>query len=214
MTRRTTTAKRNAQRFNTGGAVTAESPADTTVNIMAAPEAAEDDASAAFKVQIANQRRAEQLQRAKDSVNRMLNENPAMMQHQGLTQLAEREALREGLDPLSDEFHQAVKRNFYAKYDTGEQPEQPPIDAPKASHTADVEPSEPRRSVMTSAPVSREGTQATGSYNAYGERPGQVHMTVAMKEAAKIAGITEREYAENVLRLRAEKKAGNYGGQA
>jgi hypothetical protein len=48
--------------------------------------------------------------------------------------------------------------------------------------------------------------------SASGERPNQVRLTVAQKEAAKIAGISEKEYAENLLKLRAEKLNGNYGG--
>lgn len=63
------------------------------------------------------------------------------------------------------------------------------------------------RSSMVSAPVSRDPPA-----NSQGERPGQVRLSVAQKEAAKIAGISEKEYAENVLKLRAEKLNGNYGG--
>lgn len=67
---------------------------------------------------------------------------------------------------------------------------------------------EPRKSASNfSAPVSREAP--TGST----ERNDRVTLSVAQKEAAKIAGITEKEYAENVLRLRKEKSNGHYGGQ-
>ena len=60
-----------------------------------------------------------------------------------------------------------------------------------------------------SAPVSRE-TSANG-YGG-GDRPGKVTLTPAMKEAAKVSGISEIEYAEQVLRLRKAKANGDYGG--
>jgi hypothetical protein len=48
----------------------------------------------------------------------------------------------------------------------------------------------------------------------YNERGGRVVMTPAMKDAARISGISEVEYAEQVLRLREAKKNGDYhGGQ-
>lgn len=44
------------------------------------------------------------------------------------------------------------------------------------------------------------------------DRPGKVTLSIAQKEAARIAGISEKEYAEQVLRLREEKANGHYGG--
>jgi len=72
----------------------------------------------------------------------------------------------------------------------------------------DDEPPQRNRS-MVSAPVSREAPA-----NSQGERPGRVTLSLAQKEAAKIAGIDEKTYAENLLKLRQEKMNGNYGGQA
>jgi len=71
----------------------------------------------------------------------------------------------------------------------------------------DDDPPQRNRSSMVSAPVSRDGPSS-----ASGEKPGQVRLSALQKEAAKIAGISEKEYAEQVLRLREEKKSGNYGG--
>lgn len=59
---------------------------------------------------------------------------------------------------------------------------------------------------MVSAPPSREVPSSSG------DRGSRVTLSVAQKEAAKIAGVTEKEYAENLLKLRAEKLNGNYGG--
>ncbi len=62
---------------------------------------------------------------------------------------------------------------------------------------------------MVSAPVSREAPA-----NSQGERPGRVTLSAAQKEAAKIAGVSEKDYAEQVLKLREAKSNGYYGGQA
>lgn len=69
------------------------------------------------------------------------------------------------------------------------------------------EPQPRTRSSMVSAPVSREAPP-----DSKGERPGQVRLSAAQKEAARISGLSEKEYAEQVLKLRNEKLNGNYGG--
>jgi hypothetical protein len=117
----------------------------------------------------------------------------------------------QGHEPDSLEFHAAVLKNFggIAAPDKGAVRSD---DLPKMEEGLGSPPV-PRRERIVSAPVSRE-TMATGNYNSYGERPGRVTMTPAMKEAARIAGISETEYAANVLRLREEKAKGHYGGQS
>jgi len=62
-----------------------------------------------------------------------------------------------------------------------------------------------------SAPNCRETTSWTGRRE---DRPGSITLTPAMKEAAKIAGITETAYAVQLLRLRQEKidDPAKYGG--
>jgi hypothetical protein len=66
------------------------------------------------------------------------------------------------------------------------------------------------RGRIVSAPVSRGGNGA-GSYG--GQSDSKVVMTPDMKMAAKISGISETLYAEQVLRLREAKKNGDHGGQ-
>lgn len=67
----------------------------------------------------------------------------------------------------------------------------------------------PTGRASVSAPVSREAPTSSGT-----TRDGRITLTALQKEAAKIAGITEVEYAKNLQRLRAEKANGNYtGGQ-
>lgn len=64
------------------------------------------------------------------------------------------------------------------------------------------------RGRIVSAPVSRE--VPTGSS---GERNSRVTLSAAQLDAAKIAGITPKEYAEQLLKLREHKSNGMYGGQ-
>jgi hypothetical protein len=66
----------------------------------------------------------------------------------------------------------------------------------------------PRR-VAVSAPPSREVPSSNGSRD-----QGRVTLSLQQKEAARISGISEEEYAMQMLRLRQEKEAGHYtGGQ-
>lgn len=69
---------------------------------------------------------------------------------------------------------------------------------------------EPSRRVPVSAPPSREPSwsnrQSLG-------RNARITLTAQQREAAKIAGISETEYAANLLRLMQAKADGHYGGQ-
>ena len=69
---------------------------------------------------------------------------------------------------------------------------------------------EPNTASIVSAPVSRE---PPSSYYA-GHRPsGQVRLTPLQREAAKIASVDERTYAEQLERLLIAKANGDYTGQ-
>lgn len=64
------------------------------------------------------------------------------------------------------------------------------------------------RGRIVSAPVSREVPTSNS-----GERAGRITLTVAQKDAAKISGISEKDYAEQLLKLKEHKSNGMYGGQ-
>jgi len=64
------------------------------------------------------------------------------------------------------------------------------------------------RGRIVSAPVTREVPTSQGQ-----DRTGRITLSVAQKDAAKIAGITEKEYAEQLIKLREHKTNGMYGGQ-
>ena len=61
-----------------------------------------------------------------------------------------------------------------------------------------------------SAPVSRE--TSGGSYNGGygGSSPSRIRLTQAQAEMARLSGISEREYAENLLKLNQMKADGSY----
>lgn len=72
----------------------------------------------------------------------------------------------------------------------------------------DEEVVQPVRRSVVSAPVSREAPSSGG------ERSNSpVRLTAAQREAAKASGITETEYAKQLVVLRQAKANGSYGGQ-
>jgi hypothetical protein len=104
--------------------------------------------------------------------------------------------LDEGYEAYSDEYIEIIRERMEPK-------RKAPVEEPEEE---DVQ---PQRRATVSAPVSREAPVTSS-----GERPGRITLTALQKEAAKIAGITEVEYAKNLQRLKAEKANGNYtGGQ-
>lgn len=66
--------------------------------------------------------------------------------------------------------------------------------------------SESRRAPIVSAPVSREPPSTTTS-----NRGGVIRLTAAQREMAKVAGVTETEYAKQLQKLNSMKDQGMYG---
>jgi len=64
----------------------------------------------------------------------------------------------------------------------------------------------PRRSPPVSAPISREAPSYSGSP----AKRGQVQLSAAQREAARIAGVDEFTYAKNLTELERRKAAGMY----
>jgi hypothetical protein len=214
----------NFKRFERGGAVMADIPPVPPVAIVDIErnDDASDDASEAFKKQIEALRQSEEIHRDRAAqayqearVQQILKENPEMVRNPALVAEAEKEAFEAGHLAYSDVFHEDVRSRFQTKLAAKTSPPPEPSAVEEALEgarhpAARMDLPEPRHSnsFVVSAPVSRE-TGATG----YSDRAqGRVRLTAAMKEAARIAGISEAEYAAQVLRLREEKEAGNYGG--
>lgn len=64
-----------------------------------------------------------------------------------------------------------------------------------------------KRSPQVSAPVSRESTSNSGTQS------NKINLSAAQREAAKVAGVTEKVYAENLKKMNEMKANGSYGGQ-
>ena len=106
----------------------------------------------------------------------------------------------EGIPEYTDEYYEVMEEKLGLR-----QPSR------QAQHVEeddmDDEPVAPLRRSAVSAPPSREPPASQGLRNS------QIKLSPAQKEAAKIAGIEEKEYAKQLMRLRDEKANGNYGGQ-
>ncbi len=102
--------------------------------------------------------------------------------------------LDEGIEPYSAKYFEIAEQRL------GLRP------TPKPEVEVEDEPIQSQRRIY-SAPPSREVPSSSGK-----REGGSITLTPLQKEAAKIAGITEKDYAIQVLRLRQEKMNGNYGG--
>lgn len=71
----------------------------------------------------------------------------------------------------------------------------------------DAEEAQPARRSVVSAPVSREAPSSSGARS-----NSPIRLTAAQREAAKLAGISETEYAKQLVNLNNAKANGNYGG--
>jgi hypothetical protein len=209
----------NFKRFQSGGAVLAEAPSPeiaASINTDASLSSEADEASRALQAQISALRESERLQRERNTAPALtarqaafVQANPDFMKNPEIARESLMAAYQAGHEQDSDAFHRAVKANFDARMMPRPNlsmdisiPERAP-QLPSHGHD--------RMASYVSAPVSRE-TSVNG-YD-HGDRGSRVRLSIAQKEAARIAGITEKEYAEQVLRLRQEKRDGYHGGQS
>lgn len=227
------------RRFKDGGSVLADTPPGVSVAIDtdATPKEIADDPSAALLKQIEALRQSEktakdraaqiaespspqshdqileQWQRAglSDAQARFLRANPSMIGLPSVLEAATAYAHHRGHAVDTPEYFEAVKSNFEKHINPPEdtsEAEPVAVKVHKYGEPSEASPSRASAS-MFSAPVSRE-TQANGSYNSYGDRPGRVTLSVAQKEAARFAGVSEADYAKGVLELRERKASGDY----
>jgi hypothetical protein len=147
-----------------------------------------------------------------------------------VTVMAVADARKQGHAEDTQEFHQAVKSNFrkllpqlkesdhvaeledaYAAGDVGRQADiTTRISKANVRAAKEEDESDSGRGRIVSAPVSRGGNGG-GSYGA--DRPGRVTLSAEQKSAAAYSGISEAEYAKQLLRLRAEKAEGYHTGK-
>lgn len=107
------------------------------------------------------------------------------------------DVLDEGHQPFSDDYYVSLETHLGLR-------------AKQRQNVADDEQEEvqPVRRSVVSAPVSREAPSSGGSRSS-----GEIRLTQLEREAAKMAGITETEYAKQRAKLKEAKANGSYGGQ-
>jgi len=129
-------------------------------------------------------------------------DDPRRLAHLGA---AHHDALAEGNAADSPEYFSFLERRLGYRSDVpGALPFDPMDSVSK--------PTAPARRVMVSAPVSRSAS-ASGGADLTAMR-GRVELTPQEREAAKISGVTEREYAQQKVRLMLAKRDGQYPGAA
>jgi len=107
----------------------------------------------------------------------------------------------EGLQPYSQPYFERMEERL------GMRGSLEPEDDEELEVSEEEKPTQTRK-IAYSAPPSREVPKASGQRDT-----GRITLTAAQKEAAKIAGVSEADYAVQLMKLREEKKLGNYGGQ-
>lgn len=100
-----------------------------------------------------------------------------------------------------DEGHKAFGPEYYEYIET----ELGLRERPKVE-TDDEPPQQQQRTSIVSAPVSREVPSGTGT-----RKNGKITLTEAQRESAKIAGVTEVEYAKQLEKINTMKANGTYG---
>lgn len=100
---------------------------------------------------------------------------------------AHEDAVDYGMIPESDEYFRFVEGRLNMR---SESPRHSEEESALSSASAPVQ----RRSAPPAAPVSRQAPTSTGN------RPGVVRLTTAQAEAAKISGLTPKEYYEQMMR--------------
>jgi len=194
--------------------------ADHAADMLIEPAAAAVDASHAFQSQIDALRKSEQAQRqpltVEQTIDRMQLPDPIktwVKDHPEYVTDARKNALIQKLhwDIVEDEGHAPYSAPYIASMErhlglSGAAPAaKHSLGRPVADDYADS-----GRGRIVSAPVSRDPMGAGGG--SYNERPGRVTLSAQQIEAAKIAGVDLKTYAEQVLKLRERKQSGDYGG--
>jgi hypothetical protein len=133
-----------------------------------------------------------------------------MMANQQEASEAAAEALAAGIERDSPQFFEAVEEGFAKRLDQRAAEQTTPAPAPAffAPRPApSPAPAAPDRSGMYSAPVSR-GTPSGET----GQRPARtIRLTAEEREYARVAGISDVEYARQKQKLAQAKAAGDYG---
>jgi hypothetical protein len=138
-----------------------------------------------------------------------LEAHPDMIDHPRVTQQAVAAAEHAGLQRGSDDFNTAVENNFATLMGRAEAQARPAAADPAGFFAPRPAPSPaaPDRAAMYSAPVSRQAYSGST-----GQRPArQITLTPQEQEYARVAGVSDVEYARQKQRLAQAKANGDYG---
>jgi hypothetical protein len=194
------------------------SPAPPPPSIEPSPEIAQpqDDAGRVLQAHLDAIRRAETVQEqaqiamlaAQERRNAWLEATPGAKENIAALNILHQHAIQSGFADTSPEYFSFLENQLA----TLQRP------APAASlinemqqRVAQVQPQEqPKatrpRAVPVSAPVSREVPSAGGGFRT----PSRITLTLEQREAAKMSGVSETEYAKQLLRLRELQASGEY----
>jgi hypothetical protein len=134
-----------------------------------------------------------------------------MMSNQQLASEAASEALAAGIERDSPQFFEAVEQGFAKRVEALNQRAAEPAPAPAFFEPTEPtrSPAAPDRSSLYAAPVSRGAPSGETGY-----RPArQIKLTPQDQEYARIAGISDVEYAKQKQRLALHKANGDYTGR-
>jgi hypothetical protein len=135
-----------------------------------------------------------------------LRQNPEVANHPEVSGWAANKAMHEGHQRDSAAYFQAVEENFQAAMRHMQAQASSP-QVPEFFRAPPPRQPMPRTPAhFVSAPVTR-GDVPDGTPRQL-NNPGKVTLTAEQREAAKLSGITEVEYARHLLRLQKEKAAG------
>ena len=159
-------------------------------------------------MQAAQQRQQQEIEPQKQ---RFLDKHPEARQQMDRLAKLHRSALVAGLPDNSDEYFSYLERALSeppaTSIDEGPAPSiEPELEIPAPKPKPQPLPPEPERSFTVSAPPHRESySMDTGRPESYSSK---VELSKEQVEHAKLAGVSQEDYARGVLRLEREKRSG------
>lgn len=134
-----------------------------------------------------------------DTAKTWLRKNPAYLsdpRKNSKIQALHWDVLDEGHKAFSDEYFESLEQHLGMR-------QRPVVD----NEDEDGSPPAQQRTSIVSAPVSREVPSSSPTRL----KSGQIRLTGEQREAAKISGVTEAEYAKQLEKIREMKANGSYG---
>jgi hypothetical protein len=205
------------RQYRSGGAVAVEPPPVAGTTATTAPEPPiDDDAQTALSKRIAELQHAEQVRPEQllqlaavqqpappPGMSEFLQRHPDAMTDKSKRRRCEDvhdDLVAAGVAPFSQDYWRHLEQGIAEAAAPAPEPQPMPATEKRIQH---------------SAPVSRSAIGNGGGLGADLDLlRGRVTLSPQQLEAAKISGVTPRQYAENLVKLMAAKKAGNYPGSS